>query len=389
MKCITLTGLVAGLVCSTSAFAWQGTAAAARLPNPPTQAAPAADTVTLDESMLANIRVEAVRAQAGRSYLTATGKVQFNEDKMYRVPAPLPGQVLDLRLRVGDTVTKDQQLFSIKSREVASLVTDLIQSQRDWELAEKTHAMTQDLFEHQAASRIALQQSENDLAKAKAAIARAEESLIVIGLDPKKAGEAGALRALIPVYSPAAGNVIERTATSGQFVTGDGTPLLTIADLSSVWVLVDVFERDIRLIRVGQQVQVTATAYPDRRFTAQVERIHDKVDPETRTLKVRLLVDNPGLLLKPEMFVNAAVEIGGTAGISVPSKAVFTEAGKSYVMAAVGERSFQRRSVTASPGAAGRVRITSGLRPGDRIVTEGTLLIDLRQKLQTAGSAAE
>lgn len=395
MKIIACAGLVAGLMCATSAFAWQPTASAARLPNPPVQTIPAAktspapDVVTLDESMMANIRVEPVRAEAGRSYLTATGKVQFNEDKIYRVLSPLAGQVLDLQLRVGDTVSKDQPVFSIKSREVATLVTDLIQSQRDLELAEKTHAMTQDLYEHQAASRIALQQTENDLAKAKASIARAEESLAVIGLDPKKAGESGALRALIPVHSPASGNVIERTATSGQFVTGDGTPLLTIADLSSVWVLVDVFERDIRLIRVGQQVQVTAVAYPDHRFTARAERIHDKVDPESRTLKVRLLVDNPGLMLKPEMFVNAAVEIGGSTGISVPSKAVFTEAGKSYVLAAVGERSFQRRGVSASPGAAGRVRITAGLRPGDRIVTDGTLLIDLRQKLQTAGPAAE
>ena len=141
MKSIALTSLVAGLTCIPPAFAWQpAAAAAARIPNlsapttPAPKAPPAADTVTLDESMMANIRVEAVHAEAGRSYLTATGKVQFNEDKIYRVPSPLPGQVLDLQLRVGDTITKDQKLFSVKSREVASLVTDLIQSQRDLEL---------------------------------------------------------------------------------------------------------------------------------------------------------------------------------------------------------------------------------------------------------------
>jgi cobalt-zinc-cadmium efflux system membrane fusion protein len=292
--------------------------------------------------------------------------------------------VLDLQLRVGDPVAQDQRLFSIKSREVAALVTDYIQSQRDLDLAEKTHAMTQDLFDHQAASRIALQQAENDLAKTKTAIARAGEALSVIGLDPRKAGEAGALRALIPVFSPAAGTVIDRMVTVGQFVPADSTPLLTIADLSSVWVLVDVFERDIHLIRVGQTVQVTAVAYPERRFTALVQRIDDKVNAESRTLKVRLLVDNPEMLLKPEMFISASVEIGGGTSLSAPARAVFTEAGKSYVYVQTGPRTFERRAVNAAPRGAGRLHILSGLRPGDKVVTEGTLLVNQRQLQQQA-----
>jgi len=380
---------VAGIIWEMpAASARQGAASASvRVPIPKGKEAvpvkaPETVPVTLDESMMAHIKVEAVRGESARSLLTATGKVQFNEDKTYRVLAPLPGQVLDLQLRVGDPVAKDQRLFSIKSREVAALVTDYIQSQRDLDLAEKTHAMTQDLFEHEAASRIALQQSENELSKTKAAIARAEESLSVIGLDPKKAGEAGALRALIPVASPATGTVIERTVTPGQFVPADSTPLLTIADLSSVWVMVDIFERDIHLIKIGQKVQVTAAAYPERRFTAQVDRISDKVDPETRTLKVRLLVENPEMQLKPEMFITAAVELGGGTSITVPANAVFTEAGKRYVYAATAERTFQRRTVTATPGGAGRLRILSGLRPGDKVVTDGTMLVNQRQKQQ-------
>jgi len=297
------------------------------------------------------------------------------------VLAPLPGQVLDFHLRVGDPVTKDQPLFSIKSREMAALVTDYLQSQRDLDLAEKTHAMTQDLFEHQAASRIALQQSENDLAKAKSSVARAEEALRVLGLDPKEAEKAAGLRALIPVLSPMPGTIIERAVTEGQFVAADSTPLLTIADLTSVWVLVDVFERDIHLIRVGQKVQVTAAAYPDRRFTASVERIGDKVDAESRTLKVRLLVSNPQMLLKPEMFIAAVVEVGGGGtSLTVPSKAVFMEDGKSYLFVAAGPRRFERRPVTASPDGEGRVRISGGLKAGDSVVTEGALLVNMRQK---------
>src|SRR5262249_44297397 len=176
-------------------------------------------------------------------------------------------------------------LFPTQSREAAALVADHLQSQRDQELAEKTHAMTKDLFEHQAASRIALQQAEGDLARAKAQVARAEEALRVYGLDPKQAAEAGAARSIVPVRSSLAGSVIERTVTPGQFVQADSPSLLTIADLSTVWVLMDVFERDVHLVHPGQRVEVTATASPDRRFSARVDRISDTVDPESRTLK--------------------------------------------------------------------------------------------------------
>jgi cobalt-zinc-cadmium efflux system membrane fusion protein len=177
------------------------------------------------------------------------------------------------------------------------------------------------------------------------------------------------------------GTLIERNLTAGQYVQADSTALLTIADLSTVWVLVDVFERDIHLVRPGQKVQVVAAAYPDRRFTANVERIGDKVDADSRTLKVRLLVSNPEILLKPEMFITASLELSeGGAAIQVPAGAVFTEDGKSYVFAAINDRRFERRLIVAAPDAGGRLRVTSGLRAGERIVTDGAMLLDYRRK---------
>lgn len=337
----------------------------------------------LEAAMAANLRVESVHAEAARRVLTATGKVQINEDRTARLLAPLPGQVMDLQVKVGDAVEKDQTLFTIKSREVAALTADYLESRRDADLAAKTYAMTKDLFDHQAASRMALQQAEGDLAKAGAHVSRAEEALRVLGLDAKEAQNPGGLTARVPVLAPLSGNIMERAVTAGQFVQADSTPLLTIADLKTVWVLVDIFERDIHLIRIGQKVQITAAAYPDRRFTATVERIHDRVDPETRTLKVRLLVANPGLLLKAEMFLTASVELNESAnGIPVPAAAVFTEGGKSFLFVAQGERQFERRLVTSAPDGEGRLRVTSGLRTGDRVVTDGALLLNSRRSRQ-------
>ena len=156
-----------------------------------------------------------------------------------------------------------------------------------------------------------------------------------------------------------------------------------MADLSTVWVLMDVFERDIHLIHPGQHVQVTAVAYPNRRFPAQVERLGDKVDPESRTLKVRLLVSNAAFLLKPEMFIAASIELDERVpGVTVPAKALFTEGEKSYLFVAVGERRFERRLVSVAPDGSAAMRVTSGLAAGDRIVADGALLLRLRQKQQ-------
>jgi len=380
------------IVCAALIAAMLGTAgcqksavseAAAAAPDAKSAKGEPSNEVELDAAMLANIHVEAVRSDSGRNSLSGTGKVQLNDDRTARILAPLPGQVIDFHLGVGDAIQKDQVLFSIKSREVASLVSDYLQSQRDLDLAQKTYNMNKDLFEHQAASRISFQQAENDLAKANTQVARGEEGLRVLGIDPKEAVRDGGLRSLIPVRSPIGGTLIERNLTPGQYVQADSTALLTIADLSSVWVLVDVFERDIHLVRAGQKVQVVAAAYPDRRFPASVERISDKVDPDSRTLKVRLLVSNPNFLLKPEMFITSSLELsGGGAALSVPTGAVFTESGKSYVFVAKTDRRFERRQIVAAPDADGRLRVTGGLRVGDRVVTDGAMLVDYRRKLK-------
>jgi cobalt-zinc-cadmium efflux system membrane fusion protein len=382
--------LCATVLCAAAVFSQTGCqgrseGAANTEPAKPVTPAPrsANDTVTIGPEMVGKLKVEAVHEVRLPRVLTATGKIQFNEDQTARVLAPLAGQVMDLRVRVGDVVVKDDVLFNIKSRDVAGLVTDLLHAQREQELAEKTYAMTKDLYEHQAAARIALQQAEGDLAKAKAQSARAEEGLRVYGLDPKQVLETSGVRALVPVRSPLAGSIIERPLTPGQFVQGDNTPLMTIVDLSSVWVMVDIFESDIHLVHPGQRVEVTATAYPDRRFTARVDRISDKVDADSRTIKVRLLVSNPGLQLKPEMFIAASLVLNeNTPGITVPAKAVFTEGDRSYAFVTHDGRRYERRMVTASQDASGRLRVTGGIRAGDLVVADGALLLRLRQQQQ-------
>lgn len=344
----------------------------------PAAAASDAAIVRLSPSQLEQVHIEIISTTAPDDAIRATGVVEFNADRMARILPPVAGQVRDLAVNVGDTVARDAVLFVLSSREVAAAVADHRASHKDLELAEKTYAMTQDLFEHQAASHIAQQQAENELAKAKARVLQTEEVLQVLGLDGHPDEDATHLQGRVPVRSPIAGTVIERSVTNGQFVGPDNPPLATIADLSSVWVQADVFERDVHNIIVGGRAEVTTTAYPDEHFIAHVAQVGSVVDAQTRTAKVRIQVANRDLRLKPGMFASVALSLPKPAmGLTLPAKAVFVENGRSFAYLQVhdGSPEFVRRGLETMPIGADHLRIVSGLSAGDRIVSDGVLLL--------------
>lgn len=353
----------------------------------PAASAPAgASTVRLTASQLAQVHIEAVSNGTRDDAIRTTGIVEFNADRMARILPPVSGQVRDLAVNVGDKVAKDAVLFVLSSREVAAAIADHRASHKDLELAEKTYAMTQDLFEHQAASRIAQQQAESDLAKAKAKVLQTEEVLQVLGLDSHPDEDPAHLQARVPVRSPIAGTVIERSVTNGQFVGPDNPPLATVADLSSVWVQADVFERDVRNVSVGGRADVTTTAYPDEHFIAQVAQVGSIVDAQTRTAKVRIQVANRDLRLKPGMFASVSLSLPQASnGLTVPATAVFVENGKSfaYVQVRDGSPEFVRRALETMPMGSDRLRIVSGVSAGDHIVSDGVLLL---RQLEADGS---
>jgi len=339
-------------------------------------------SVVLNEAMRQTVKVETVQEKSLPRLLTATGKVQFNEDHQARILAPVGGQVQQLRVRVGDIIHKGDILFTIHSRDVATALDEYLDSRKDLDLAEKTAVMQRDLFAHQATSRIALQQAESEFAKAKTRVTRTAESLRALGVDVRDKGPAEDLSAYVAVRAPREGTVIERTVTEGQFVQPDNTALMTIADLSSVWALADVFERDLHVVTVGQKAEVTTSAYPEQRFVAQVAHINEVVDPTTHTVKVRFLVANPAGHLKPEMFASVGIFLHEAERVlTVPISAVFTEGGHSFVYRQTADRSFMRHPVEVEPGA-GELRILSGLQSGDQVVSDGALLMRLEETRQ-------
>jgi membrane fusion protein, heavy metal efflux system len=330
--------------------------------------------VVVDAAMLAEIKVDVISERAVQRTLVVAGKVQFDEDRVARVLAPLAGQVVDLRAKIGDAVRKGQALCAINSREVAAAEDDHVESHKDLDLAEKAAAMTQDLYDHQASSKIALQQALNDLAKARSRVARTEQALAVLGLRDEH--ELARFDGRVPILSPLTGTIIERKVTDGQFVQTDSMPIMTVADLSSVWVMGDIFERDLHAVTVGQVATVTTTAYPGEQFRGRVNYISEVIDPATRTAKVRVSAPNRNGRLKPEMFASIVLGVGeGERELTVPSGAAFTQDGRTWVYVSTQPGHFVRRAIEIVQDEAAGHRVLSGLRAGDRVVIAGALLL--------------
>jgi cobalt-zinc-cadmium efflux system membrane fusion protein len=369
---VAFSGLVFVSACAKSSA---GSASGEGSPAPDAaSAAAAAADLTVDSTALRAIAIETVAERPVSQTLAIAGKVQFDEDRLAHVLAPLAGQVVDLRVKVGDVVRKGQPLCAINSRDATAVVGEHTESHKDLELAEKTAAMTQDLFDHQAASRISLQQAQSDLAKAKARVARNEQALRLIGLQSE--ADIDRFDGRVLITSPITGSIIERHITDGQFVQADSMPIIAVADASTVWVMGDVFERDLHLVNVGDEATITTTAYPGESFTGRVNYVSDVIDPMTRTAKVRVSVPNPRSRLKPEMFASIALGVGqSNPTLTVPASAVFTENGLSWVYVSTKAGHFTRRSVDVDQDEGANRRVLNGLRPGDRVVIGGALLL--------------
>ncbi|MBI3491417.1 MAG: efflux RND transporter periplasmic adaptor subunit [Acidobacteria bacterium] len=340
------------------------------------------EAVVVSDEMRASLTVAPIAERETTTLLTIAGKVQFDEDRLARVLVPLSGQIVDLRVKVGDIVSKGQALCAVNSREAAAAVGEHIESHKDLELAEKTAAMTEDLFRHDAASKIALQQAQSDLAKAQSKLARTEQALRALGLDDDH--QFASFTGRVPIPAPIAGIVIERKVTEGQFVQSDSTPVITIADLSTVWVMGDLFERDLHLVTVGQPATITTAAYPGEQFVGRVNHISEVIDPTTRTAKVRISVPNARGRLKSEMFATIALDVAAaTKVVMLSSRAIFTEDGRTFAYVESGAGQFVRRAIDVAPGEGAERRVLGGLHAGDRVVVDGALL--LRQEENKRG----
>lgn len=321
------------------------------------------------------VQIAPAEALSEPGVIAATGKVSFDEERVSRVASPVSGRVVELLAHPGDRVRRGQGLLAVASPDAQSAFADYVAAVADRAVADRNLERQRRLLADDAVAYKDVLQAESDATKAAAAHARAAGRLEVLGIDPRS-GPGGAARFV--VRAPIEGIVVERPAFPGMEVRPDsGAPLATVADLSRLWVLADVYERDLGRVAAGQRATVRVAADPGRAFEGQVTHVGELVDPATRTVKVRIEVNNPGLALKPEMFARVAIQGSAPEGpaLSVPSSAVLSDGDASSVVVATGEGRYQKRAVEVGGEQEGRVRILSGLVPGERVVVEGALFL--------------
>jgi cobalt-zinc-cadmium efflux system membrane fusion protein len=320
------------------------------------------------------VKVAEVEVSSEGAPTDATAKVAFDEGRVSRVGTPVSGRVVELRVQPGDRVKKGQPLLVIASPDAESAFADWIAARADAALAEKNLERQRRLLADQAVSLKEVQQAEGDATKARAARARALARLEVLGISPD---DPNGKPSRYLLRAPLDGVVVERPANPGMEVRADsGTSLVTVADLSRLWVLADVFERDVGAVLKGSKAEVRVAAWPGRVWEGKIAYVGDTVDPQSRTVKVRVEVQNPDQKLKPEMFARVTLRGGETAPtLAVPSQAVLSDGAASAVVLALGEGRYQRRTVEAGPEHDGRVRILAGLAPGDRVVVDGAIYL--------------
>jgi len=347
---------------------------------PPPKVVEVADMnlITIDKNDANKFPVVEAGKIAVPAELKVTGTVFPDISREVPVISLANGRVVDIKTRLDDNVKKGQLLFSVQSGDVSTAFDAYLKAVADEQLANKADIRARDLFQHGALSQAMVEQADDAETDAKADLTAAEEQLTVLGVDKSHPSP------IVHVYAPITGVIIGQNITNaaaaGVTLSGSATAF-TIADLSTVWILCDVYENDLPKLQVGQEAKIKLGAYPDRVLTGHISDIAPVLDPAIRTAKVRVQVPNPGIL-RLGMFVTATFSSRKKETYTVvPSDAILHLHDRDWVYLPAGSNQFRRTEVRTGNMLEGdKQEILSGLDPGQPVVTKALLLETARNQ---------
>ena len=306
--------------------------------------------------------------------LRFNGRLVWDEDRTVRVSSPFSGRVQRIGVRLGDTVRKGQALAVIAAPELGVAQSEARKAEQDDAVAQKSLARVSELFGAGVSPAKDLQSAQAEAARASAERSRTEERLRLYG------AARGGVDQRFTLAAPMGGVVVERNLNPGQELRADSQGekgLFVISDPQRLWFVLDVAEADAGAVKAGAEVQLGATMLGEDTVTGKITNVADFVDPQTRTVKVRGTVENPGRRVKAEMFVTAELKVPAARGFIVPAKAVFLRGEQNYVFVDAGDGRFVRKPVRLGPATAdGHQVVLEGLAADEKVVTEGGLLLE-------------
>jgi cobalt-zinc-cadmium efflux system membrane fusion protein len=335
------------------------------------------------------IEIMQIRREQTRAPLTATAAIEINADSSSRISSRVTGRIVHLMVSQGDRVKAGRPLASMDTVELDQIWSEYRKNSGRYQLALKNLKREEALFEKNVAPEKDVLKAKQDLSEAEADLTLSRERFRLLGVDVnaieiQKNGEA-AKRPLIPIISSVSGVVIEKPVTLGEVVNPEKL-LFIVADLSTLWVMVDIYEKDVSRLRAGAVVTISVSAFPNRPFRGKISYIGDVVDVRTRTVKSRVTIDNHDGVLKPGMFATVSIDSEKDAPtemvISVPEECILIDGSDRYVFVRVGEGRFKRKDVTPGRAFGKKVEISAGLDEGDMIVTKGTFPLKSEYKKQ-------
>jgi len=343
----------------------------------------------------ATLTIEPAIERSFRAETVTEGKVAVDEDKSTPVFSPYAGRVMKLMVRPGDNVAQGQPLFVIEAADTVQAQNDFVaaiaalnKAKSALDLAQIQDTRARDLFEGKAVplkdyqqSQANLIQAQNDMRSSQTALEAARNKLRILGFNEEAIAAFQEKRSINPdttIFSPIAGTVVQRKVGPGQYVnSGASDPVFVIGDLSTVWLTAFVRETDASKVAVGQEIAFNVLALPGRTLTAHIDYVAAAIDPATRRLLVRATIDNKDGQLKPEMFANVTLySPGDHPAVGVPKQALIYEGNQVRVWVAHDDKSIELREIKPGMTNGDLVEVASNLKPGERIVTKGSLFID-------------
>jgi len=332
---------------------------------------------------MSHVQVVTVQPSKLTRTLRLTGAVAYNAFSTTPVITQVGGPVAKILVVPGDRVKRGQPLLEVSSPDYSLLLAAYLKARDTFRVADKNYERAQDLFAHHAIADRDLLQAESDRIQAQADLSAAQEGMRILGIPKPEDLEKSPISAQIPLLAPIGGEVVERLVSPGQVMQAGTTQAFTISDMSTVWVMANVYQGDLAYVKDGDPVTITTDSYPDK-FSGKISFISPALDPNTRTLQARIVVDNPGGKLKKDMYVVATVTAGVISNaIAVPDSSILRDdENQPFVYAAAGSNQFGRRPVDIGQSQNGQTQILKGLSPGDKVAANGSLFLQFANSFQ-------
>lgn len=324
----------------------------------------------IGDSTMQLLKIDTVRVCNVNDEVKLSGEVSFDENKVVKVFPFSSGQVTHVAVSVGDYVKAGQTLAEIRSADIAGNYSDLSISGNDIAIAERAMHNAESLYRNGIASEKDYIEARENYNKSLSTAKKIREQIQING------GGRTTANGTYLITAPRNGYVVEKQINPGSFIRNDNaSSLFTIGDISDVWIWANVYETDVAKVKEGYTAEVSTLAYPDSVFRGKVDKANQVLDPVTKVMKVKIVLDNKSGALKPEMFANITIRhSSGQQSLAVPSSAIISENGKNYVVLFNDKNDVRVQEVSFSKSTGGNTFISSGLHQGQKLITQNQIL---------------